>query len=118
MSLGNSQKQRLADNEKLFRTSNEKVVNGLFRLNEMAIEDNPMLGAETIDTLLHFYCECSDVGCRERIKILPSVYADIHKDRLAFIIEPGHQQTAIEEVIKTFKRFIVVRKIIPPSSDQ
>lgn len=102
--------RRQIENEMIFRRVNEKVGDGLDRLDAMHIEDdNPQL-IRNDDLLLNFRCECSDENCDARIPIKLSDYQKIHENRDAFIIKLKHQVHAIEKVIVTNDNYSVVEK--------
>lgn len=103
--------RRQIENEMIFRRSNEKVVAVIEELDSMHVEQgNPDLVTED-DLALHFNCECSDENCTERIILALDEYQQIHADRKSFIVKPGHEVTAIEEVVRTENNFSVVRKL-------
>ena len=98
------------ENEMIFRRANEEVGDKLEEIDANHIEDgNPELILKD-DILLRFKCECSDENCVVRIPILLSVYKEVHENRDAFIIKPGHQVNAIEKVIDTNDEYLVVEK--------
>lgn len=101
---------RQIENEMLFRRENEEVGDALEDLDAIHIEnDKPDLVWDD-DAQISFKCECSDENCEQRIPLELSAYKDIHKDRSAFIVKPGHQVEAIEEVINKNANYSVVRK--------
>jgi hypothetical protein len=105
-----SSAERKIENEVAFRQANEKVQQSLDTLNELAKEDGYEHLPEIEDKPIHFYCECSDEDCKERIAMKPSVYNDIHKDRKRFLVKPVHETTSIEKVILKRKGYAVVQK--------
>lgn len=102
--------QRQIENEMIFRRANEKITANLQMLETMNKEDGNPTPILNGDLPLHFKCECSDENCAERIAIKLGEYQRIHADRSCFIIKPGHQVTAIEEVIRKEKDYSVVAK--------
>lgn len=94
--------RRLAENEAVFRRANERVLQGVAELDALALEDGqPEQAAspQLAGRVLHFYCECSNADCVERVKLTISDYEQIHKIRDHFVISPGHDMPAIERVI-------------------
>lgn len=109
MAISNGERRQI-ENEMIFRRANESVAQGIDDLNVMYIEDgNAELVADKHITL-QFLCECSDENCDTRIPILLNSYQNLHADRSAFIIAPGHQVEAVEEVIGESRLFSVVKK--------
>lgn len=108
-----SQKRQI-ENEVVFRKANEQIQKELDQLKELAKED----GAETLlpdeNMELHFYCECSDENCRERIVMTLSKYKKLHQDRRQFIICPDHEVISLEKVVVTNSKFSVVEKFFNP----
>ncbi len=98
------------ENEMLFRRANEKIGSDLDEVdaNHMA-DGNPHL-VRNDDLLLHFKCECSDENCQTRVPFKLSTYREVHKDRSAFLIRPGHEVQPIEKVVEEHAAYSVVRK--------
>jgi hypothetical protein len=105
---------RMAENEVIFREYNESVQKGFDELKKIAQEENDKWSIPQSDTPVHFYCECSDENCRERVILLPSRYAEIHKRRDRFVVIPGHQTKTIERVIHKETGYYVVEKLVTP----
>ena len=57
-----------------------------------------------------FFCECSDSSCRQRIRITPRRWSEIHQNRRDFIVTPGHQSLDVERVVESYPLYLVVRK--------
>jgi hypothetical protein len=109
--------RRTAKNEVFFRQQNENIERGFEQIRTMAAEDNQESFLHTGDPLIHFYCECADEDCRQRVPVKQSVYNAIHKQRDQFIIVPGHDVPDIEDVIDRQPTYYVVRKhVIPPQT--
>jgi hypothetical protein len=112
--------RRLVENEAVFRRYNERVQEGLVAANRMARED----GHDTLvemtrqdDMPLHFYCECSDENCSQRIVMKPADYRRIHRDRKRFILLPGHEVNEVECVVERKRGYSVVKKFEQPPED-
>ncbi len=90
-----TQAQRAAKNEALFREVNERIAEVTAGQDE-----------EVADAL----CECSDASCAEMIQISLAEYQALRArgERLALIA--GHEDPAVERVVERNDRFIVVEK--------
>lgn len=87
--------ERLARNEAMFRSVNERV--------EEVVQPGP---TEAID----FLCECGDTECVEKITLTREEYESVRMDGAQFAIVAGHEIPAIESVVTRADRFLVVRK--------
>lgn len=107
--------RRLVENQAIFRAMNERVQKGFDRLNDIVEQDGSSdhYGIDK-DTVLSFYCECSDASCLTRIDMTLREYADFHKDRKSFVIVNGHEIKEIEEVVAKKPDYNVVRKFKNP----
>jgi hypothetical protein len=91
---------RLARNEVMFRSINERIRELAARFDQMA--DEP----------LAFVCECADETCVERIRLTTTQYDDIRGILARFVVVPGHEATPlVERVIYRSDEFVIVRKI-------
>lgn len=102
--------RRMAENEAVFRQFNEQVQQGVKELRAMAENEGHQSLLANRNTPLHFYCECADEACTERVIMPPATYTAIHKHRRQFITLPGHDVLSIETVVKQTKDYAVVRK--------
>jgi hypothetical protein len=89
--------ERAARNEEVFRNVNESI--------EAGAEQHDVVGA------LPFHCECARVSCLATIEIPPGRYAAIVSERYRFVVVPGHEQAAIEEIVETTPDYLVVEKV-------
>jgi hypothetical protein len=87
--------ERLARNETLFRSVNERV--------EEVVQPGPN---EEID----FLCECGDDNCVEKLTLTRREYERVRQDGAQFAVTPGHEIPEIENVVMQDERFLVVRK--------
>jgi hypothetical protein len=87
--------ERLARNETLFRSVNERV--------EEVVQPGPN---EEID----FLCECGDDNCVEKLTLTRREYERVRQDGAQFAVAPGHEIPEIESVVMQGERFLVVRK--------
>lgn len=111
---GASSKQKLVENEVVFRGLNKRALSYINELDKIADTDKNKEYLRYDDKPLHFYCECSDENCHERISIRPSQVTKIHSNNSRFVILPGHEVGSIENVIKKTKRYYEVEKFITP----
>ena len=107
--------RRMAENEVYFRQRNENMQQGIDDLKNLAHEQGHDSFIDQSDSSLHFYCECSDENCRERVVVHPSDYDKIHKYRDRFIVVPGHEVPEIEHVVaKTHGYYVVEKDVVTP----
>ncbi len=89
--------ERLAENERAFRTANE-------RFSERA---EKLVSAETP---VPFLCECTDEDCLARIELSLAEYRAVRKHHDHFVIVPGHPTLENENVVSDYGDFHVVEK--------
>jgi hypothetical protein len=58
-----------------------------------------------------FVCECSNETCAETVMLDRDEYRAIRASPSLFVIVPGHETTAVEQVIDTNERFMLVEKV-------
>jgi hypothetical protein len=110
--------RRMAENQVVFRRANENVQKSLDDANVIATEEGEEPIQLDADAPLHFYCECSDENCRQRVKLSLNDYNKIHQARNTFVIVCGHDVPKIEEVTEKHTEYCVVTKHEePPRSD-
>ena len=91
---------RLARNEVMFRSINE-------RIRELALRFHD-LENETIA----FVCECADETCTERVPMTAAQYDEVRAIPARFVVVPGHEATPlVEKVLFRTNEFSIVRKI-------
>lgn len=88
-------KQRLIHNEQVFRAVNDEVE---------ALENH--FGT----TEGRFVCECSDVRCATTIELPLAEYARVRGDERRYVVLPGHETEAVEDVVERHDSYLVVRK--------
>lgn len=101
---------RQIKNEVVFRQANESVQKGLDEIKKMAKKEGYTGLPKDDDIPLHFFCECSDENCKERIVLKPSEYKAMHTNRRQFLIKPVHEVPAIEKVVSEKANYTVVKK--------
>jgi hypothetical protein len=95
-----SRESRLAKNEALFRSVNERIV----EVSQELFDPH----AELVDGLI---CECSDAGCLERVGPLTARdYEAVRTDARRFIIAPNHQALDVEAVVERHASYWIVEK--------
>jgi hypothetical protein len=97
--------QRLAANESLFRSVNERIE----ELAEGPFQGSPEAGARAWD----FVCECADPTCSERVALTIAEYEQIRAVGNRFVVAPApeHVDTTIENVVDmNSRRYWVVEK--------
>jgi hypothetical protein len=93
-----SRQERLATNQALYRTVNEKLraLNGAF-------EEAARIGGEWV-------CECADTDCTAVVSAQASEYEAIRANPRTFIVYPGHVFPEVERVVGENERFAIVEK--------
>lgn len=99
--------RRLVENEMLFRNANRKV--------QRQVQHDHRLKKIPENTKLHFYCECSNFHCRDRIVITTGEYEKAHNNRKQFITIPTHENPAVETIVNGNDVYSVVEKYIDPA---
>ncbi len=87
--------RRLAKNEDFFRDS-----------NELLARDAAGQRQEKCD----FICECSTLGCVERVLLTRSEYEHVRKRGDRFVLVPGHPDPSIEVVVERYPAYVVIEK--------
>ena len=89
-------KQRIEENEKLFREVNERVAQ-----MHTSYADNP-------DP--EWVCECGDETCFDRIVVALDEYQEVRGHDNWFVIRPGHEKLDVERVVRERDAYLVVQK--------
>ena len=87
---------RVARTESLFRDVNERIAESAQRF-------------DTDDAA--FVCECGDPVCTERVEAPLGDYEEVRSDGTQFLLAPGHEDERVERVLRTRRRYNVVRKV-------
>jgi len=99
--------RRLAENELIFRSFNEEA-------KDFVKED--ITNAALAKRLLRFFCECSDLNCKLRIRLTAVDYERLHKTKKQFVLKPGHEIPALEHTVLRTPDYVVVEKVfVPPT---
>jgi 3,4-dihydroxy-2-butanone 4-phosphate synthase len=89
---------RAAHNQSLFREVNERIA----ALSNRFAPDVPTNG---------FVCECLDMGCADTIQLTPAEYERLRADDNQFVVVPGHEDSAVEQVVAATDHYLVVKKL-------
>jgi hypothetical protein len=90
-----SRAARVGANQDLFRQVNKKVAK---------------FGEGEVD-FMQLICECSDVGCHERISVTSEEFIEIRRDPTHFAVYPTHVNKQFEHVVASSDRYVVVEKV-------
>jgi hypothetical protein len=93
----NERLRRIADNEALFRSVNERVE-----------EINKPFAAYT--DMFEIVCECGNIECTEQISLDVGAYETARADPALFFVVPGHEMPEAEDTVERCGRYNVVRK--------
>jgi hypothetical protein len=93
---GDARDERLAHNEVIFRTVNERI-------------QQQALAFGGLDTY-EFICECATTACLERVPLTIRDYDRIRGEGATFVVVPGHVYDEIELVVERQPAYWVVRK--------
>lgn len=99
--------RRMVENELLFRSANREV--------QRRIQEDRPRGGGPDTTKLHFYCECSSLYCRDRIKLTADEYEAATNTEKEFIVIPGHENGVVEKVVHRRPLYNVVEKYLDPA---
>jgi hypothetical protein len=94
--LAVAREERLAKNEVLFRSLNEKI-------EQQAIRFGGLDGYE-------FICECSSRECMDRVALTVREYEHIRANGKRFLVAPGHSDITVELVVETAAGYEIVEK--------
>ena len=92
-----AREKRLAQNETLFRSVNERVEE---------------LAASSGDDEHHFefFCECSNAACNLLLPMTVSEYESVRKNPRHFVVAAGHELPEVETVVVRERTYQVVTK--------
>jgi len=96
--------ERAARNEVLFREVNEEVEALAERFDHDRSEP------------LRLVCECANAECSEMIFVSTQVYEDVRSHSRRFVVRPGHETTAVEQIVLVTADFAVVEKDTPTAA--
>lgn len=106
----NTRQERQARNEALVREVNERI-----EQVDQAAQESAVAGPE--DTY-EFLCECGraegdDIACEALVEMTLEEYEDVRAQDDRFAVSPGHENAALEDVVRTTERFVIVDKKAP-----
>jgi hypothetical protein len=91
--------ERIAEVEVLFRAGNERM---------MEWPENQEAAAR--GEKLVFLCECGRRGCKAQVGLTGPQYEAVRADATRFVIAPGHEFLAAEDVLEEREGYVVVQK--------
>ena len=94
--------ERMAKNEALFRSINERV-------KDVAPRFEDAIGGMA-PARLNFVCECGLEGCFEMIPMTRAEYEAVRAHPTRFVIAPGHETPSVERVVRTDGGYAIVEK--------
>jgi hypothetical protein len=94
--MGTPREERLAENEAMFRSANE-------RMSEW--EEQRINEAEEL-----YFCECADEDCREKVKLHKADYERVRSDSCHFLVVHGHETPDVESVVEDHGDWTVIEK--------
>jgi hypothetical protein len=87
---------RRSRNQALFREVNDRIA-------ELAASHDGFGETQA------FICECSRMGCTMQVEISVHDYAQLRANRFAFLVLPGHEDAAQEDVLAHRAGYLVVQ---------
>jgi hypothetical protein len=95
-----SDQERRARNEAIFREVNERIEE-LSRRSGIDEEDSLLPG---------FICECSSEGCTELLQVSYQQYEAVRENPRRFLVLPGHEDLDVERVVDELATALIVEK--------
>jgi hypothetical protein len=95
--VDNVSKQRLAENEDVFRRVNNEI-------------ETAALQQGSDGHRYEFLCECSDLSCRERVHVTLAEYAHAREDPTRFLVVKDHVVREIEHVVESVRDHVIIEK--------
>ena len=93
--------ERLARNEAFFREVNERI---------HRVADGFTERSDDGEHAYEYLCECSRTSCSERITLTLAEYEHVRAEGTRFVLVPGHELAAIEEVVERESEHVLVEK--------
>jgi hypothetical protein len=90
---------RIARNEALFRSVNERV-------RELA----DTFASDRVSEPVAFVCECGSADCAASVELTIAEYERIRSDPAQFVVVSGHESPLVERVVERHEHYDVVRK--------
>jgi hypothetical protein len=89
---------RMAENQALFRSANERIEDRVTAVEESTVGRVP------------FLCECAEVECTERIMLTLPEYERVRSDPTWFVVSPGHERLEVDDPFERHEAYLLVRK--------
>ena len=86
--------RRLTENEQLFRRANEEAARQSLRGD--------------VPAEVEVVCECTDRDCRQTLTMATAEYQWLRQNPSRFVVLPGHEAPAIEQVVDRFDGYVIV----------
>jgi hypothetical protein len=96
-----SRAARKERNQALFREVNERIAG--------VAADWELHAGQSPGPTYPFICECGKVGCREQVTVSLATYISVTAQGDGFLVAPGHERRAEEDVVWQTDHFAVVR---------
>jgi hypothetical protein len=93
-----AREDRIARNEALFRSVNERVRELVTTIGERS------------EAVASFVCECGTADCTATVELTVAEYERVRADPTHFFVVAGHESAGVEEVVERHDRYDVVRK--------
>ena len=93
--MPSDREERIALVEAAFRVANDRMA---------AWEDVPP------DAPQLFFCECSDLECRDKLPLTHDDYEEVRRSSEQFVVVPGHEIEGVEEVLEDRGTHSLIRK--------
>jgi hypothetical protein len=95
----------ISESSELFRCVNERII-------ELAAP--LMSGAD----LLWLICECPNDGCTQTMRMTRGEYDAMRVEPGVYALVPGHEQRALEEIIRRTDRYVLFRARGAPATPE
>jgi len=95
--VASTREERLALNEALFRTANERMAGWEERDRADGVVE-------------FFFCECANPDCRQKVRLPGSDYERVRGNSTHFFVVPGHELPDVETVIESHEEWVVIEK--------
>src|ERR671935_1492589 len=93
-----SREERVARNEAMFRAVNREIEHAAEELGEGPSNE------------LELICECGQPNCNATVVLTIADYDEIHRQPDRFAVAPGHEDRAIEHIVKATDGYLIVDK--------
>jgi hypothetical protein len=94
--------ERIAENEVVLREVNERIAE--------KTSDLEARGLTATGETSQYLCSCGRPDCDASIELTLEEFQQAHLEKDYFVVSPGHQVPAIEDVVAQHPTYAVVRK--------